>query len=104
METPSLEAEDGSCFIGVSKRATREFHPFHSVMAAEVVLTKVCFATETSSLATGSSNVRPKLVKSMSVDKMVRMSKTFCFIPMSLRRGGGGDGAPHSLSTSSDVM
>ena len=89
LETPSLEAEDGSCFTGVSKTATKEFHPFHPVMAAEVVLTEVCFATSSSSRATGSSNIRPELVKSMSVDKMVRMSKTFCFIPTSLRRGWG---------------
>lgn len=75
----SLEAEDGSCFIGVSKITTRGSHPFHSVISAEVASTKVCFATETTFLATASSNVCPKLVKSTRVDKMVRSSKTFCF-------------------------
>ena len=75
----SLEAEDGSRFIGVSKITTRGSHPFHSVISAEVASTKVCFATETTFLATASSNVCPKLVKSTRVDKMVRSSKTFRF-------------------------
>ena len=75
----SLEAEDGSRFIGVSKITTRGSHPFHSVISAEVASTKVGFATETTFLATASSNVCPKLVKSTRVDKMVRSSKTFRF-------------------------
>ena len=105
METPStngdhgrvtsLEAEDGSRFIEVSETTTRGSHPFHAVVSAEVVSTKVCFAAETTSLATASSNVCPKslrcaiklihsctlieVVKSMRVDKMVRLSKTFRF-------------------------
>ena len=74
----SLEAEDGSRFIGVLETTNRGSDPFHSVVSVEVVSTKECFVTETTSLATASSNVCPKIVKLMSVDKMVRSSKTIC--------------------------
>ena len=71
--------KDGSRFIGVLETTTRGSHPFHSVVSAEVVSTKECFVTETTSPATASSDVCPKKLKSMSVDKMVRSSKTYCF-------------------------